>query len=233
MSQSKIKVAVLFRGPVRPDLQSVWMRVTEFMQQLSTVSNIEVTTYLATWRRWKDVDASKLIGMDLFDNVLMQTQPSDAQIARATAIKAVPSGQIIRAVYNMYYQVKTALDIIHSADDYHYIINTRTDMVMQLGEHLPQWFDQHAYTAPHVHGVYAAHTPHIQASEQFMCDQFGIAPAAMMHAAWDWGSIAELGRRIEAVQLPEQVLQNMITERGIPVKAVPYRAWQLDPQRNS
>jgi len=233
MPDPKLKVAVLFRGPTRPDVSSVVARVSEFMQQLDSVSNIEVTTYLATWRQWKDVAASELLAMDLFDNVLMQTQPSDAQIQRATLIKTVPSGQVIRAVYNMYYQVKTALDIIRTADDYHYIINTRTDMVMQLGQHLPQWFDSGAYTAPHVPGVFAPHAPHIPAAEMFMCDQFGIAPAAMMHAAWDYGSIADLGRRIEAVQLPEQVLENMIVERGIPVKSPAFAAWQLDPRRNA
>lgn len=233
MSDAKIKVAVLFRGPTRPDVSSVVARVNEFMQQLDAVSNIEVTTYLATWRKWKAVDASQLLALDLFDNVIMLSQPSDAQIERATLIKTVPSGQVIRAVYNMYYQVKTALDIIRTADDYQYIVNTRTDMVMQLGEHLPQWFDVAAYTAPHVPGVFAPHAPHIPAEDMFMCDQFGIAPALMMCAAWDYGSIADLGRRIEAVQLPEQVLENMIAERGIPVKAPPFLAWQLDSRRNS
>jgi hypothetical protein len=132
----------------------------------------------------------------------------------------------------MYYQSKTALDLIHAADDYAFIVHSRTDMIMDMGPHLPRWFDTEAYTAPHVPGVLAPHAPHIPPEELWICDQFGIAPAAWMQRAWDYGSITELGRRIEAADKPEAVLQTMIEEAHIPVKAPPYLRWQLDPRRN-
>lgn len=230
---SRVKIAVLFRGPMRPDTDSVVARCSEFMNQLRQITNAEFHTYLATWRSWRDHKASTVLGMDLFDNVIMQTEPTDAQIERATKIKRLPNGAAIRPVYNMYYQSKTALDLIHAADDYAFIIHTRTDMVMDLGQHLPQWFDAEAYTAPHVPGLAAPHAPHIPAADMWMCDQFGIAPAPWMQRAWDYGSTAELGRRIEAADKPEAVLQTMIEEAHIPVKAPPHAHWVLDPRRNS
>lgn len=220
MSERKLKVAVLFRGPVRPDIAGVSSRCAEFMSQFANVQNVEFTTYLATWRRWRDQTASDLMKLDQFDNVIMQTEPTDAQIARATGIKNLPNGADIRPVFNMYYQSKTALDVIYAADDYDYIVHSRTDMRMIMGEHMQHWFDATAYTAPHVH-------PH-----PWMCDQFGIAPAAMMYAAWNYGSIAQLGKDIEAADIPERVLQTRIDTLGIPVKAPQYLAWELDPRRN-
>jgi hypothetical protein len=220
MSVRKVKVAVLFRGPVRPDIASVSTRCNEFMSQFANVQNVEFTTYLATWRKWRDHSATDLIHLDQFDNVIMQAEPTDAQIARATGIATLPNGAEIRPVFNMYYQSKTALDVIHAADDYDYIVHSRTDMRMIMGETMAEWFDNAAYTAPHVH-------PH-----PWMCDQFGIAPAAMMYAAWNYGSIAQLGKDIEAADIPERVLQNRIDALGIPVKAPKYALWDLDPRRN-
>lgn len=220
MSDRKLKVAVLFRGPVRPDVQNASARCREFMSQFGNVQNVEFTTYLATWRNWKDQKASDLLALDQFDNVIMQTEPTDAQIERCTKIKNLPNGAHIRPVFNMYYQSKTALDVIHAADDYDYIIHSRTDIRMFMGQHMQHWFDPNAYTAPHVH-------PH-----PWMCDQFGIAPAAMMYAAWNYGSIVQLGRDIEAADIPERVLQNRMDLLGIPVKAPQYIIWDLDPRRN-
>ena len=82
----KIKIAVLFRGPVRPDINSVVFRCQEFVDQFRGVQNVELVTYLSTWRTWKQHTASTLLGLDLFDNVIMQTEPTDAQIQRATTI---------------------------------------------------------------------------------------------------------------------------------------------------
>ena len=230
---SKVKIAILFRGPMRPDPGSVVARCGEFMAQMAQITNAEFHTYLATWRTWRDHKASTVLGMDLFDNVIMQTEPTDQQIERATKLKRLPNGADIRPVFNMYYQSKTALDLIAQADDYAFIVHSRTDIVMDMGEHIAQWFDHEAYTAPHVPGVLAPHAPHIKPEDLWICDQFGIAPAAWMQRAWDYGTIAELGRRIEAADIPERVLQTMLEEAHIPMKAPLHRHWALDPRRNA
>ena len=214
-----MKIAVLFRGPLRPNPASVRDKVNDFMQ-LFAGSNAEVHTYLATWRNWHHHKASDLINLDMFDNVLMQTEPTLEQIKRCTKIDHLQNGSHISTVFNMYYQSKTALDLIVNTDDYDYIVHTRTDLYMSLAQP-EQWFDPVYYVAPHVH------------PNPWMCDQFGIATAANMHRAWDYGTLEQLGRRIEAAAIPESVLQTMIDEAHIPVRTAPYHYWQLDPLRNT
>ena len=216
-----MKVAVLFRGPVRPHTASVVARINEFMQQFSGSQGVEFHTYLATWRYWRQQKASDLINLDLFDNVLMQEMPTEAHRLRCTKLTKLPNGADIEPVYNMYYQSKTALDLIVRSDTYSYVIHNRTDLQMLFGPHINNWFDPNYYVAPHVH-------PH-----PWMCDQFGIAPGAMMHRAWDYGEIDELGRLIESADKPEAVLQTMIDRAGIPVRTEQYAAWMLDPNRNN
>ncbi len=216
-----MKVAVLFRGPIRPHVNSVIVRINEFMQQFSGAQGVEFHTYLATWRHWRQQKASDLINLDMFDNVLMQEMPTDAHRLRCTKLTKLPNGADIEPVYNMYYQSKTALDLIVRSDTYSYIIHNRTDLQMMFGSHINNWFDPNYYVAPHVH-------PH-----PWMCDQFGIAPGAMMHRAWDYGEIDELGRLIESADKPEAVLQTMIDRAGIPVRTAQYATWSLDPNRNN
>jgi hypothetical protein len=216
-----MKIAVLFRGPIRPNLQSVLARCGEFMQQFSGAQNVEFHTYLATWRYWRQQKASDLINLDLFDNVIMQEAPTESHRLRCTKLTKLPNGADIEPVYNMYYQSKTALDLIVRSDTYSYIIHNRTDLQMLFGEHINSWFDPNYYVAPHVH------------PNPWMCDQFGIAPGAMMHKAWDYGELDNLGRLIEAADKPETVLQTMIDSAGIPVRTAQYTSWMLDPARNN
>ena len=215
-----MKIAILFRGPIRPTPATAFERYLEFMSHF-TNSDIEVHTYLATWRMWKNYKACDLISLNLFDNVIMQTAPTEAHRLRCTKLVKLPNGADIEPVFNMYYQSKTALDLIVNSDNYDYIIHTRPDMKILIEGYLDQWFDPNFYVAPHVH------------PKPWMNDQFGIAPSVMMHKAWDYGDIGNLGKLIEQADKPEAVLQTMIDQKGIPVKAGQYKIWQLDPRRNN
>ncbi len=214
-----MKIAVLFRGPVRPQPHFVVERCREFMSQFANV-DAEIHTYLATWRTWRTYKASDIMALDLFDNVIMQTAPNDTHRERCTALKKLQNGADIEPVFNMYYQSKTALDLIMNADQYDYIVHTRTDLQMLFGPHLPQWFDPNYYVT-----VHAKPRP-------WTCDQMGIAPAKMMQAAWDYKTIENLGKMIEAADKPEAVLETMIEAANIPVRTAAYQIWQLDPRRN-
>ena len=214
-----MKIAVLFRGPVRPQPHNVIERCREFMSQFINV-DAEITTYIATWRNWRSHKASDLLALDLFDNVIMQTEPTTDHHQRCTKLTKLQNGADIRPVYNMYYQSKVALDLITSADQYDYIIHTRTDIQMILGTYLPQWFDPLNYVT-----IHAKPNP-------WTCDQFGIAPAELMHRSWDYGTIDNLGKMIEAADKPETVLEMMIEKNNIPIRTAPYVIWNLDPRRN-
>lgn len=216
-----MKIAILFRGPVRPQPVNVIDRYKEFMNQFQSTQGVEIHTYLATWRTWKQYKASELLSFDLFNNVIMQEAPTDAHRRRCTSLTHLPKGASIEPVFNMYYQSKTALDLIVKADTYNYIVHTRTDLRMIMGHHINDWFDPNFYVAPHVH-------PH-----PWMCDQFGVATGEQMHKAWDYGDIANLKTLIESSDIPERILEKMIDAAGIKVRTAQHLAWQLDPNRNS
>lgn len=218
-----MKIAILFRGPVRPQPSSVIDRYREFMSQFQGAQGVEIHTYLATWRNWKHYKASELLSMDLFDNVIMQTAPTEEHRLRCTGLTHLHNGASIEPVFNMYYQSKTALDIIVRADTYSYIVHTRTDLRMIMGRFINEWFDPNHYVAPHIHTV----------PNSWMCDQFGVATGEQMHKAWDYGDIQNLGEMIEKADIPERILEMMIEKAGIKVKAGNHDAWQLDPNRNA
>lgn len=216
-----MKIAILFRGPVRPQPASVVDRYREFMSQFQGVQGVEIHTYLATWRTWKQHRAADLISLDLFDNVIMQEAPTAMHHRRCTSLTKLAKGADIEPVFNMYYQSKTALDLIVRSDNYNYIVHTRTDLRMIMGQHINDWFDPDFYVAPHVH------------PNPWMCDQFGVATGENMHKAWDYGEISDLGKLIESADIPERVLEMMMDRAGIKVKTAPHIAWQLDPMRNA
>lgn len=228
-----MKIAILFRGPVRPNPANVVNRVREFMAQFQGAQGVEIHTYLATWRTWRQHRASDLLALDLFDNVLMQEAPTEEHRKRCTRLTKLPNGANIEPVFNMYYQSKTALDLIVRSDTYSYIIHTRTDLQMLLGPHINDWFDPECYVAPHVPGILAPHAPHIKPEDLWICDQFGVATGENMHKAWDYGDIGELGKLIESADVPERVLETMVTRAGIKMRTAGWAAWNLDPMRNS
>lgn len=210
---------MLFRGPIRPNPSSVAQKVQHFMQHFNG-ANAEIHTYLATWRNWHHHNATDLIAANMFDNVMMQTEPTMDQIRRCTDLEYLKNGSHISTVFKMYYQSKIALDWIKSCDDYDFIVHTRTDLYMVM-DPIQEWFDHSHYVAPHIH------------PDPWMCDQFGVAPAPLMYAAWDYGTFDNLAKMIGDANIPETVLEFMMDRAGIRRKKGPYAVWQLDPMRNS
>ena len=223
-----MKIAVLFRGPLRPNIKSVTDRVNEFLWQFHK-RGIRLHTYLATWRNYRDQKASNLLAMDLFDNVIMQTQPTLEWInSNCTPITQIKNTAPVEHAFWMYYQSKLAIDLIHAADKYDYIIHTRTDMRMTIDSKMQEWFVPDTYVAVHTH-----REPFTTDKDAWMNDQFGIAPAHIMQQAWDYGDMKNLGRLLEQADIPDRVLQRMIDSKGIKFKSAPYDEWILDPTRAS
>jgi hypothetical protein len=221
-----MKIAVLFRGPLRPNSESVVARVNEFLWQFNK-RGIRLDTYLSTWRDYRGQKAADLIGMDLFDNVIMQTPPSDERIRKFVKVKQLENTADITYPFYMYYQSKTAIDLIHNADDYDYIIHTRTDMRMIIDSYINEWFIPDTYVAIHTH-----RKPFTTESDAWMNDQFGIAPAHIMQQAWDYGTLENLGRMFDNADIPDRILQRLIDSKGIKFKSAQYNEWILDPQRS-
>lgn len=220
-----MKIAVLFRGPLRPNHNSVVSRVNEFLWQFNK-RGIRLHTYLATWKDYRGQPAGPLLSQNIFDNIIMQTPPSDERIRQFVRVPQLKNTAEITYPFYMYYQSKTALDLIHSADDYDYIIHTRTDMRMIIDTHFDQWFTPDTYVAIHTH-----REPFTTDKDAWMNDQFGIAPASIMQQAWDYGTLENLGRMFDDADIPDRILQRMIDSKNIKFKSAQYDKWTLDPGR--
>lgn len=222
-----MKIAVLFRGPVRPNNQSVLDRVHEFLSQFNG-QPVEIHTYLATWRYWKEEKSTDLINVNVFDNVIMQTEPTDERISKFVSVPVLKNTVSVGPPFKMYYQSKTAIDLICNNDDYDFIVHTRTDLQMIIYPYFNEWFDPLHYVALHTHPE-----PFTTEYTPWLNDQFGIAPAALMKKAWDYGTLENLGKLLDQADIPERVLQTIVDTNGVPVKSAPHSVWNLDPERNS
>jgi hypothetical protein len=214
-----MKIAILFRGPVRPNINSVTQKIQFFMDQFSGFP-AKIHTYLACYRYWHHHRAIDLISSDWFNNVIMLTEPGAEQIRQCTDLHQIRNGMPIHSPYKMYTLSKIALDTVVQSDDYDYIIHTRSDLWMRM-DPLQEWFVPDTYVAPHVTG------------DPWMCDQFGVAPADIMHKAWDYGTKENLDHLFRSAAIPETVLELMMAKHDIKVKKGPYSQWHLDPMRNT
>ena len=159
------KIAVLFRGPIRPNAEAVAANTSGLIEELR-FAGYNVTPYLATWSNYNRAEVMKLLSMGLYDNIIMQQLPTREHIRRCVNRDSYGIYPIVN-VYGMYYQSKTAIDLIASANNYNYIVHSRTDLHVRFGKHLHEWFDNDKYVSP------INETP-------WICDWIGIATPEIM-----------------------------------------------------
>jgi len=66
-----MKIALLFRGPIRPNPNKVKELTLESMEDVRS-SGHEVHTYLATWMTHEEHHASDLVNNKIYDNIIVQ-----------------------------------------------------------------------------------------------------------------------------------------------------------------
>jgi len=218
MENSLIKIALLFRGPMRPTPYATAIHTSLLRNELR-LQGFNVTTYLATWMTYKNYDANDLMSMGLYDNIIVLQPPSPAQVKRCTSRKSYGIYPISN-VFGMYYQSKTALDIITSADDYDYVIHSRTDMRVKFGTHIHNWLDPVNYVSP------PQTTP-------WICDWIGVANPITMKKAWDYKTFDNLGGLIDTTEVPEHILESIMKINNIHNKTSELEDLWLDPDRNA
>ncbi len=211
------KIAVLFRGPLRPTPYAAAIHTNLLTNELKS-QGFQVTTYLATWMRYKNYDANDLISMGLYDNIIVQQPPTSAQVKRCTSRESYGIYPISN-VYGMYYQSKTALDVITSADDYDYVVHSRTDLRAKFGKHVSNWFQPNVYMTP------VNTTP-------WVCDWISVAQPDIMRKVWNYDNFGNLGHLIDTTDVPEMILMSMMKHYNITVKTAELEELWLDPDRN-
>ena len=211
----EVEVAILFRGPIRPSADAVAARITRFLESISRME-MTASTYLATWQTDGVDELIELRRSAKIDNLLVMKPLSDDEILKLAPVEFMRNGVRAQNVFRQYYLSKIALDVISSDPRFEYVIHTRTDIDVDLGPHLETWFDPELYCTVHT---------------SFINDQFAVAPAHLMQAAWDYGSINNLTQLMEKAGIPEDVLQLIVDNANIKVVQRNLAYISLDPLR--
>lgn len=211
-----MRIAVLARGPMRPDIPSVNARLSELRWTFESFGH-EVHVYVATWTE----HLSELAQLMEPARFLLEEGITAEVVSRLTPVERLPRGASMLNAVRQYTLAKTATAWVRDSGTYDFVAHGRTDLKLGLGGSVDSWL---------VEGTYATiHTHHENA---FLNDQFSVAQPDLMARAWDNGSMEDVVRKLEAVEIPELVLQQNIDRQGIPVALRPTSLWQLDQQRH-
>ena len=194
--------------------------VIEFIQHSIDelrANNYTVHAYLATWGTTHDPKINVLLAAIKFENVILQTAPALEQIQRFVKKPAMGCYPISN-LYRMYYQTKTALDVITSAYNYDYIIHSRTDVKVTFGEHISNWLVKGQYTSP-------------PSGAPWLCDWVGVAESKIMKDAWDYGTLERLGKLLDEKHVPEHVFIDLMSAHNIQHRTAPVAGIFLNPHR--
>ncbi len=214
-TDKKYKIAIFFRGSLRGDINTTIEYIKNSLDELS--SKHTVHSYLLTWGTTFDDNVKTLLNAIEFDNVILQTAPSDEQIRRF--VKRADFGCYpVSNVYRMYYQTKTALDVIINAHDYDYIVHSRTDVKITFGEHLNDWFVTDHYNTP-------------PSGAPWLCDWVGVATPTIMYKAWNYDTLEQLGKLIDEKHVPEHILLELMNKNDIRYRTAQLCGIFLNPDR--
>lgn len=139
-----MKIAVIFRGPLRPTPNKVFEQSKRLLDQLKDAGH-EVHSYMFTWTKFNEFSISDL-DLELYDNVCAQREPTEDHIRKyITRTHWEGLHATVPNTYKMYYQIKTAIELIIGADDYDRIVHSRTDIFVDFGEFLDDWLQPFAF----------------------------------------------------------------------------------------
>ena len=201
-----MKIAVLFRGPVRPTAETA---VNNIKLLTDCLSGYDVTTYLWAW----NTEMARKVNCDI--NILDQ-EPSQDEIARVVNTTNYNC-------FKQYWVMKRAIKFINSHRKYDFIIQSRTDtkIVFDKSE-LPNWFDEKHYVTIHYHGQRAS----------YVNDQIGVASVLTMYDAWNYKTFDILNEFMQKARQPEDVLDNIIVMYNVKLKIGRLKVWELDERRH-
>lgn len=213
-------VAVLFRGPLRPDIPSVLENVTFLCDSIRSLDCIPVT-YLATWCP-EDIDEMRRVEESgFFDNFIFIKPLINSEIPIKTERDRFPLGGTPVNAFRQYYLSLSAISVIANDWRFSHIVHSRTDMIATI-DNKESWFNND-YCTIHID---------IGISTSFINDQFAVAPPEIMHKAWHYGAIGDLVDMIEAAQKPEDVLQAVISKNGVEPRVAHLARWELNASRH-
>jgi hypothetical protein len=203
-----MKLAVLFRGPVRPNASRAGNNMAMLVNSLQ---DHDITTYLWSW------DGPQSREISCCDVTVLEPEPDEKFLQ-------------LHAKHNMgnsfkqYWSAKRAIEYINSREKYDYIIHSRSDMRIVFDkDNITDWFDQDHYVTLHYHGTRAS----------YVNDQIGSATPEIMQATWDYKTLDLLNHFTSKARQPEDVLDQIIVMNGVKLKIGKLKLWQLEEDRHT
>lgn len=128
-----MKVAVLFRGPMRPSEDTIRANIATVLDELR---GLEFTSFLVTW----EGEQTDYLG-DLIEHITHLPIPDVPDMGK------FPTGHSRRNAFLQYYSTPRALDVI--PDDFDWIVYVRQDIHIRLNDR-SDWFTPGFYNTAHV-----------------------------------------------------------------------------------
>lgn len=216
-----MKIALLFRGPLRPNPEKVIENTQHTVNELKSAGH-EVRTFLATWPTYNHYSAEDLRQRNVFDHIIITDEPTPEYVKQYVHRLQIPgSHSTIDNVFKMYVQSKNAIDVILQTGKFDRIVHSRPDIIVRFGSYLDSWLtlSESNYVRQRCDAAW------------WINDTIGMAPPDIMQRAWDWHSLEELGTRIDQVTIPEEVLMGLIADNGVPHVPEDTEQMILDPAR--
>jgi hypothetical protein len=216
-----MRVAIFVRGPFRPDIESGLARAKALKDEVRANGG-EPSLFFATWTTEDRAPLETLLAQSEVDHALVIGAPPERMVYEICGRERTPGGNPVRNFFYQYYLSKIGLRVVESMGRFDFIMHTRPDLDIRLGAYYPHWFEAGRYVTLH------------DKTEQpgtFTNDQFSVATTKDMLAAWDYGTLDDLGELIRNSEVGEDPLDQIIVKSGVRVRTAPTERVLLDPRR--
>ncbi len=198
-------------------------RIADLRQEFAA-AGLRTRVFLATWNQPFD-GLERLAFSDLFDDVLLIQQPTEEEVVEMIGQTTLADHRFgVRNTFYQYFLSRLAMAAVNDSGEYDYVVHTRTDLDVSLGQFMPDWLARpETYATIHCR----------EDKAPFINDQFAIAGQQVMVDAWSYSSLDELRGFFATAVIPEDILQSMLTCAGVTARQVLTTQWALDPTRGS
>ncbi|AEI37963.1 hypothetical protein [Zymomonas mobilis] len=218
------KIAILMRGPIRPNIESVLSKAILIKEEISKKTD-SVDIFISTWKE-DGIDYSSLISSPIINNIFILSKPSQEEVIKKIGFPNLKQGYPTYNAYLQYYMCRFALKTIKNYKNYDFIVHSRTDLSISFGEHIEKWFSPNIYKTIHISDRHLG-------GAGFTNDQFAIATTDNMIKAWDYETIDHLRVLMEYANIPENILEGIMAKNNVIAEQTPFNSWELDPNRHS
>jgi hypothetical protein len=198
-----MKICIVFRGPIRPNKESVIENINGL---LSCFSEFDYDVLIASWFDEKDLD---FVLKNIKYKYLISENVPDINYSFNKH-----SFSPINCV-KQFYLANIAIDFVLNKKIYDFMVITRTDLNIFINPN--DWLNKGFYSTIHAK----------KCGQPFTNDQFAITEPNIMKLAWKYDNNDYLYRMIDNCLYPEQIIDHNIDSNDILTKQISPYNWSI------